>query len=372
MFPKHRATTRRQFLAAAAALGLAHRASSESQPHGPYIDGLSFLPERLDDVRASELDAFICDVSAGEMDVDANGHPFYHRTFKRCDESIDAALARVRSHPSELRLALTGDDTDRGTGAAVIFQFQGCEPIGTDLSRIEHFHSKALRILQLTHNETNAFATAYTDERSNQGLTALGHDGVIEMNRLGVIADVSHASERTTLDVARVSKASIILSHGACRALVPHPRCATDAMIRAVADSGGIFGVFMMSFWLTQVPVPTVEHFVAQIRHAIRVGGLDAVGIANDNPMAGLMTDHRPFDNERDTAKTYGDWWQANRKLGRPGFSDMPRHAVIPELNNIERMPRIHRALLQAGFRPSEADRIMGGNWRRFFKTTLR
>jgi len=363
---------RRDAIAALAAFAFAGTARGASpRKSGPYVDGMSFLPDNPADLRASRLDAFICDVSKGKMDTDAAGNPFYHRTFELCDQSIQAASARIKSDFPGLGIALKGSDMASGR-PVTIFQFQGCEPIGTDLSRIGYFRDKSLRILQLTHNESNAFATAYTDERSGVGLSPLGIEGVREMNRVGLIPDVSHASEATALETVKLSKTPTILSHGACRTLLNHPRAATDKMIRAVAESGGVFGVFMMSFWLTEAAVPTPEHYVAHIRHAVKLAGIDAVGIANDYAMEGLQAEGRPFDNSKDMPGSYHGWWEGNRKRGIPGFGPLPQHAVIPELNTIDRMALIHRALLKGGFRPSEADKIMGSNWTRFFKDNLR
>jgi membrane dipeptidase len=79
----------------------------------------------------------------------------------------------------------------------------------------------------------------------------------------------------------------VILSHGAARAFVNNARCAPDNVIRAIAESGGMMGIFMMSFWLTTDPTPMVDHYVQHIRYAAKVGGIDAVGIANDFPLAG-------------------------------------------------------------------------------------
>lgn len=345
--------------------------AADPKKRGPYADGMSFLPERPSDIRDSSIDLFIADVSKGEMDVDANGFRFYHRKFELCDRSITDAAERIRTSLPDVDIALSRADIGKPGRVAAVFQFQGCEPIGTELSRMQYFRDKGLRILQLTHNESNLHATAYTDERSAKGLTALGADGVREMNRVGLIPDVSHASETTALETVALSKTPVILSHGACRALLDHPRAATDRMIRAVADSGGMFAVFMMSFWLTRDPVPVPAHYVAHIRHAVNVAGLDAVGVANDYPMEGLTVDGRPFDNDRDTKPSYGSWWDGNRERGIPGFGPTPTHAVIPEFNNIRRLPLIHAALLKGGFKPREADRIMGGNWTRFFKETL-
>lgn len=338
---------------------------------GPYADGMSFLPEQPSYIRDSGINLFIADVSKGETDVDANGFKFYHRKFQLCDQSITEAAAHIRTSLPDVDLALSAGDIGKPGRVAAIFQFQGCEPIGTDLSRMQYFREKGLRILQLTHNESNLHATAYTAEQTGRGLSKLGTDGVREMNRIGLIPDVSHASEPTALETVSASTRPVILSHGACRALLNHPRAATDRMIRAVADSGGMFGVFMMSFWLTEDPVPAPVHYVAHIKHAVRVAGLDAVGVANDYPMEGLTANGLPFDNARDTRPNYGEWWDANRARGVPGFGPTPTHAVIPEFNNIHRLPLIHAALLKGGFKPREADKIMGENWTRFFKANL-
>lgn len=336
-----------------------------------YADGLSFLPEDPADLARSGLDAFLCDVSLGEMDTDANGNAFYHRTFELCDRSIQAAAGRINEEFPGLRVALDGSDIGVPGSRAAVFQFQGCEPIGTDLSRIGYFRERSLRVLQLTHNESNGFATSYVDERSGRGLSPLGVEGVGEMNRLHVIPDVSHASEQTALDTVEVSNAPVLLSHTACRALLPHPRAATDAMIRGVAESGGVVGIFMMSFWLTDAPVPATEHLVQQIRHAVNIAGIDAVAIANDYPMRGQQGSDGPFDNARDMAG-YQAWWEGNRARGIPGFETPPQHAVIPELNNIDRMSLIHRALLDHGFSSTDAEKVVGLNWKRFLVSNLR
>ena len=104
---------------------------------------------------------------------------------------------------------------------------------------------------------------------------------------MNVIPDVSHASHLTALDVMKASRRPVALTHGAARAIVNNARCAPDEVIRGVAESGGVFGVFMMSFWLTNDPVPTAESLIRHIRHVIRVGGIDSVGIANDYAITG-------------------------------------------------------------------------------------
>ena len=93
------------------------------------------------------------------------------------------------------------------------------------------------------------------------------------LNELGIIPDLAHAGDITTHDVLRISKKPVVVSHGAARALVTNARCTPDSVIKGVADSGGMIGIFMMSFWLTEDPVPTVESYLRQIAHVIKIGG---------------------------------------------------------------------------------------------------
>jgi membrane dipeptidase len=361
--------TRRYAIAAAiAAMGLPRQTLARTAKRAPVIDGLSFLPDDLDDITHAGLDAMICDVSEIREIKDANGVPRYLRDFEANDVAIDKAVARIQASRAVF-VANKGSDIGK-PGCAAFLQFQSSETIGTDLSRIAHFHKKGLRVLQFTHHNNNAFAGGAI-ERVQSGLTPLGIEGLAEMNRVGILPDVSHGSEATMREAAARSRTPIVLSHGACKAIVDHPRCASDDSIRAIAERGGMMGIFMMSFWLTRDPVPTADHLIAQIRHVIRVGGLDAVGIANDFPMAGQSNLVKLRNDNAEGVKEYLGWWTAMRDSGIPGFETLPRHVVIPELNRIERMAVIRAALERNRFKAREIDRIMGGNWRRVLTDVL-
>jgi membrane dipeptidase len=336
----------------------------------PVIDGLSFLPDTLEDLATAGLDAMICDVSIVETIKDAQGLPRYLRTFEVNDAALAKAVARIEAASPRVRLGLRGSDIGSGEGCVAFLQFQSCETVGTDLSRIGRFHRGGLRILQFTHHNDNAFAGGAI-EPVQSGLTPLGIAGLAEMNRVGLVPDVSHGSEATMLDVARYSKTPFVLSHGACRAIVDNPRCASDAVIRALATRGGVMGIFMMSFWLTRGLVPTPQDYVDQIRHVVRVGGIEAVGIANDFPVGGEAQLLSVGNDNAKGVAFYIDWWRAMHQRGVPGFAEEPRHVVFPEFNRIDRMARIREALDKGGFRSAEIDRIMGGNWKRVLTDVL-
>ncbi|MBV7256651.1 membrane dipeptidase [Pacificimonas sp. WHA3] len=336
-----------------------------------YVDGLSFLRGPADDLKASGLNAAIIDASEVTEIVRPDGSLGWIRTFEACDRHIDEIKASTGGTYSGAFIAESGSDIGRTGDLAVFLQFQSCEPIEDQLDRIGYFHAKGLRVLQFTHHHDNLFAGGAL-EPAQSGLTSLGRDGLREMNRLGIIPDVSHSSEPTALDVAAMSKTPFILSHGACRAIVDNPRCATDDMIRGVANSGGAMGVFMMSFWLTDEPVPTVDHYIRNLRHLVNVGGIDAAAIANDFPMSGQQELRALNNDNAEGVKQYHDWWKSIDASGVPGFDRLPVHVVIPELNTIHRMKLIEQALERdPSFRSSDIDKIMGGNWQRVLTDVL-
>jgi len=347
----------------------AARSLAATIPSAPIIDGLSFLPENLDEIRQAGLSAMICDVSKVEEVRDADGTPRYQRNFGVNDAALDAAIGRIEAS-DRIFVAKRGSDIGSRPGCAAFLQFQSCETIGQDLRRIAYFHSKGLRVLQLTHHNDNKFAGGAI-EREQSGLTELGRAGIVEMNRVGLLPDVSHGSVSTILEAATASQSPVVYSHGACRAIVDHPRCITDDGIRAIADRGGVIGIFMMSFWLTTDSRPRIDHLIAHIRHAINIGGIDAVGISNDFPMAGQENLRKLNNDNQEGVKEYLGWWQAMRKLGIPGYEADPEHVVIPELNNLSRMMTIRKALLEDGFSQADVTKIMGGNWQRVLVDVL-
>jgi len=300
----------------------------------------------------------------------------YHRSFDASTQSLVATRRRlVAGQIPRAFLATKGSQVREAwqEGRTGIFlQFQGAQPLEGDLWRLDLFHELGLRVLQLTHHNANPFGGGALD-REPTGLTPLGFDLVARMNELRVLPDVSHASDLTSLDVAQASTTPVVLSHGAARALVPNARCAPDEVIRAVAETGGVMGIFMMSFWLTEDPVPTVEHLIAQLRHVANVGGIESVAIANDYPVSGEAHLRSLGNDNAEGVKAYHPWWESIAREGILGFDeeDLPKHVVIPELNNVRRMFRIDEALARAEFSSTDRERIMGGNWIRVLEEVL-
>lgn len=348
-----------------------------------YIDGLSFLPDDLQDIRASKLDAYLCDISAIETIENADGTKNYKRTYDACMQSIKAAAQRVSDNPDILLQGLTGRDIAKARDSqrtALYFQIQGADCVedaneANQWRQVDEFHQQGLRVLQLTHHYGNTFAGGALDFDANGGLnkplTAHGRELITKLNHSRILVDVSHSSAQTAIDTAQISQSPIVQSHGAARGIVNHARCSPDEVIRAIADSGGVFGVFMMSFWLTNKATPTIEDYVNQLEYVAKVGGVDCVAIANDFPLRG-QENLLALDNDNAKGiKEYQQWWYSLRAKNVLGFDAEPRHVVIPELNHIDRMSRIDDALAKARFKATDRDRFMGGNWQRVLKNVL-
>ncbi len=347
-----------------------------------YVDGLCFLPEDLADLNTSKIDAYLCDISAIEAIKQPDGTTNYKRTYKACIKSIAEAKSRVESNNDKLVLGLSGSDIKRAKQTdrtAVFFQIQGADcvedSINNNLNQVDEFHAKGLRALQLTHHYGNKFSGGALDNDTRGGLnlplTKAGQALIEKLNQKNILVDVSHSSPQAALDTAKVSRSPIVQSHGAVRAMVNHARCSPDEVIKAISDTGGLFGVFMMSFWLTNDKVPTTDHYINHIKHVAKVGGVDAVAIANDYPLRGQKNLLKLNNNNAEGVKQYLDWWHSLREKNVLGYDVEPEHVVIPELNHIDRMARIDLALAKAGFTSLDRDKIMGENWQRVLNDVL-
>ncbi|WP_394148506.1 membrane dipeptidase [Shewanella atlantica] len=382
---------RRQLIKALAAGGLLSQLGPlpalASDNKRLYVDGLSFLPDDLADLKSSNIDAYLCDISDIEAIQQLDGTTNYKRTYRACMKSITEALDRVNANPEQLLLGQTGSDIRKARESqrtAVFFQIQGADcvegSIDNGLVQVDEFHAKGLRALQLTHHYGNKFSGGALDNADletggqqglNKPLTTAGKQLINKLNEKRILIDVSHSSPQSALDTARASSAPIVQSHGAVRTIVNHARCSPDEVIRTIADTGGLFGVFMMSFWLTNDKIPTTEHYIAQLKHVAKVGGIESVAIANDYPLRGQKNLLKLNNNNAEGVKQYLDWWHSLRAKKVLGYEVEPSHVVIPELNHIDRMNRIDSALAAAGFAANERDKIMGKNWQRVLTQVL-
>jgi membrane dipeptidase len=215
---------------------------------------------------------------------------------------LDAFEAQLRTHAAEMELARTAADVRRIAAEgrlAALLGLEGGHAIENDLDHLREFQRRGIRYMTLAWSNTNDWADSSGDEARHGGLSDLGRDVVREMNRLGMLVDISHVSDETFWDALEVTRAPVIASHSSARALVDVPRNMTDEMLRAVAENGGVVmlnfgGAFIdprkAGYWravldilrhLGPSPVP-LELALDQLEHIARVAGEDHVGLGSD------------------------------------------------------------------------------------------
>ena len=244
-------------------------------------------------------------------------------SLKQTLQQIDIARRLVRKHPDIFEMAATAADVRRIQNSRKIASLIGVEgghSIENSLDALRLFYMLGVRYMTITHSKTLGWADSATDESKSNGLNEFGRNVIAEMNRLGMLADISHVSPKTMKDVLAVTKAPVIASHSSAYAIAKHPRNVPDDVLRLVAKNGGVimvnfFSAFIlpnadklrskskaaetrlrqqypddsefkkaMDQWYNDNPLPTgdVGTVVDHIEHIIKVAGIDHVGLGGD------------------------------------------------------------------------------------------
>jgi membrane dipeptidase len=257
----------------------------------PPKDGKVKTQTDLQRMRAGGLDAeFFSIYVAPEFINGKGGAP------ERAFQMIDTLKKQVERHPDALEMAYSADQirqiAQKGKIAALM-GIEGGHAIEDSLQILRKFHEAGVRYMTLTHSNTNNWADSSGDAKRHNGLTEFGREVVREMNRLGMMVDISHVSDKTFYDVIEVARAPVIASHSSARAIYNHPRNMTDDMLRAVAKNGGVVMVNFFDQFLdprkaeskkrTVPPLRTpLSVLIDHIDHIAKVAGIDHVGLGSD------------------------------------------------------------------------------------------
>ena len=287
----------------------------------------------------------------------------------------DAMQGLFDKHPELIELAVTAADIERVTKAgkiAAVLSLEGGHQIADDLAVLRMYQRMGIRAMTLTHFRNNNWADSSTDKPAHNGLTEFGKSVVREMNRIGMIVDISHVSDKTFYDVLAVSTKPVIATHSSCRAINDVPRNMNDDMLKALARNGGVVSInFFPSFvsakdaaagkktisranamqpnltgaaldefarknhfeeFKMHPALATIDDVVAHIDHAVKVAGIDHVGIGSD------------FD----------------------GIDSVPKG-----LEDISKMPALAVALKKKGYSDSDIQKIWGSNVLRVFREVV-
>ncbi|HYV72930.1 MAG TPA: membrane dipeptidase [Candidatus Binatia bacterium] len=234
--------------------------------------------------------------------------------------------------------------------------FQYTQFLEDDPARIETFRRLGVRIMQLTYNNRSIFGDGCL-EPGNAGLSKAGLSAVQKMNQLGVAVDLSHSGYRTTSEAIAASKKPVLISHSGCASIYSHPRNKPDEVMKALADKGGYFGVYLMPYLVASPTVPTREHVINHVLGALNICGTDHVGIGSDGSIQALSLtpeQKKAFDEDIARRKKAG--------IGAPGED---RYPYVPDLNGPGHMEIIAVELQKHGQSSSVIEKVLGANFRR-------
>ncbi len=291
---------------------------------------------------------------------------------KRALDLIDAVREQVRRHAGDLALATTAEEVRRARAQkkiAILMGMEGGHMIDDDLGVLRMYAALGVRYLTLTHGSNTNWADSATDDPKHNGLTPFGKDVVRELNRLGVLVDISHVSDKTFNDALETSRAPLIASHSSCRALCNHERNMSDAMIRALARKGGVIQINYHIGFLSQEFLDARRKIAAELRASdaaiekkygedqgriIRGEGKAAQALISSGKLPHVSWE-KIIEHIDHVTKLVGP--------DHVGLGSDFDGAWMPDgMEDCSKLPRITEALLRKGYSEEDIRKILGGN----------
>jgi membrane dipeptidase len=239
----------------------------------------------------------------------------------------------------------------------IILGFQNTEMLKENLGNIGHFVDAGVRIVQLTYNLDNSLGSGCL-AALDKGLTSFGHKVVHELNRCGVLVDLSHANSRTLRDAIAASQKPIAVTHSGCRSLSDNSRNTSDEDIRCLSDAGGVLGIYAMPF-LRPSGQPYLENYIQHIERAISVAGEDHVALGTDGAITAIddMSNYMHFLEEAASSRRAAGVAARGEEQARALF--------LPDMTGPQQFQILASALGKRGHSAKRIEKIMGENWLR-------
>jgi len=291
---------------------------------------------------------------------------------KRAFDLIDSVREAVRTHPNDLLLATTAADIRKAKAEhkiAALMGMEGGHMIDDDLRLLRDYAALGVRYLTLTHFLNNNWADSSTDKPAHNGLTPFGRDVVRELNRLGVMVDISHVADKTFYDALEVTKAPVIASHSSCRSISNSPRNMTDDMMKALAKNGGVIMInYEASFLSEAYRVASNKRSGDVVKQlddmSKKCGGDEACSTLENSRInrEAMEKGELPkvswttiIDHIDHAVKTAG--------VDHVGLGSDFDGATMPiGMEDVTKMPMITDALLKKGYSEADVTKILGGN----------
>lgn len=335
-----------------AARALYRRATVLDCNLGPPIssDVLPLPQTSLDTVRASGVSAIKTTIGG------------FNNSFEDTLTELAFHQRLIEVHPEHFMQIRTAADialAKRARKLGIIFSFESVAALEDKIDRIDLFRNLGVRVMQLSYNLPSPFGAGVLSP-PEATLTELGREAVARMNERGVALDLSHANPATTAAAMEASAKPVLITHAGCAGVHPHPRHKSDEQLRALANKGGVIGIYDLFFLAPPPRQPNLDDYIAHMAHALDVCGEDHVGIGSDATFGAMEL------SEADRAA----WIAETERRHAAGVAAPEEDGRLPYTEGLNRADRalvIADALLMRGYRARVVDKVLGANFARAF-----
>ena len=285
----------------------------------------------------------------------------YHEDYDELQNRINEWNSHFKENSDLIFLGKDFNDIEKAkkeNKTAIFFGFQNCSPIEDDIKLIEKVHEQGCRFMQLTYNNQSLLATGCY-EKQDSGVTNFGREAIKEMNRVGIVVDMSHSAEQSTLDAIEISEKPIAITHANPSFWYKAIRNKSNDLLKTLSSSGGMLGLSLYPHHLKNGSNCTLENFCEMAAKTVEIMGVKNIGIGSD-----LCINHPDSvvewmrNGTWSEAKNYGE---GSKK--KPGFPKQPNWFL-----DARGFKNLETGLKKIGFNEEETNGILGNNWYNFYK----
>ena len=285
----------------------------------------------------------------------------YHENFNEVEENVKTWNKYFKEFKDLIFHGKTFKDIEKAhkeKKTAVFFGFQNCSPIGDNIGLVEEIHKLGIVFMQLTYNNQSLLATGCYEE-IDSGVTRMGKEVIKEMNKLGVVVDMSHSAEKSTLDAIKTSSKPIAITHANPSFWFAAKRNKSNEVLKALADSGGMIGLSLYPHHLKDKSNCTLESFCEMAAKTADLIGIKHIGIGSD-----LCIGH---------PDSVVDWmrngkWTKTKDYGEGTSSDASFPKQPGWFEDARGFKNLEQGLKKIGFQDAEVNDILGNNWYNFYR----
>ena len=285
----------------------------------------------------------------------------YHEDFDEVKKNVETWNKHFQEYKNLIIHGKTFQDIERAhqeKKTAIFFGFQNCSPIEDDIGLVESVHKMGARFMQLTYNNQSLLATGCY-EKTDSGVTRMGKEVIKEMNRIGVVIDMSHSAEKSTLDAIELSSKPIAITHANPSFWFAAKRNKSNEVLKELAKSGGMLGLSLYPHHLKDTSNCTLESFCEMAAQTAELMGIKNIGIGSD---LCLKQPNNVVEWMRNGT------WTKTKDYGE-GSSDNPHFPKQPKwFEDARGFNNLEKGLKKAGFQETEVNDILGNNWYNFYR----